>query len=124
MITASAAVLSAVGGGLGACARAYVLAEARAAGLRRIDRAVAAVNVVGSVAAGAVVAADLSPALFALLLTGLLGGFTTLSSWISALVERARPPEERWGALLWAAGDLLTGLAGAAIGYAVVKALG
>ncbi len=122
-MTVSAALLSALGGGLGACARAFVLAEAEAAGVRRIDRAVAAVNVAGSIAAGAALAADLSPALLALILTGLLGGFTTLSSWISALAA-GRPPEERTRALLWAAGDLLAGLAGAAAGYWVVSALG
>lgn len=118
----SAALLAALGGGAGATARAYVLAEAELAGVRRLDRAVAAVNIAGSVAAGALLAASLSPALLALLLTGVLGGFTTLSSWISALAA-GRPPEERTRALLWAAGDLAAGLAGAAAAYAVVSAL-
>jgi CrcB protein len=122
VITLTSALLSTVGGAGGATLRAYVLAEAELRGVRHTDRAVAAVNLVGSAAAGAVVAANPSPALLALLLTGILGGFTTLSSWISALATQ-RPPEERWVALLWAAVDLLTGLGAAAGGFAVVAAL-
>ncbi|MDO9355619.1 MAG: CrcB family protein [Solirubrobacteraceae bacterium] len=122
-MTLTAAVLSAIGGGAGASVRAYVLAEAELAGVQRLDRAIAAVNVIGSTLAGMLLAAGLSPALLALLLTGVLGGFTTLSSWISALTTQ-RPPEERTRALLWAASDLLAGLAGAAAGYWVVSALG
>jgi CrcB protein len=122
VITLTSAVLSTAGGAGGAALRAFVLAEAELRGVRRIDRAVACVNIVGSAVAGALLAAALSPALLALLLTGVLGGFTTLSSWISALATQ-RPPEERWVALLWAAVDLLTGLGAAAGGFAVVAAL-
>ncbi|MGM1059316.1 fluoride efflux transporter CrcB [Saccharothrix sp. Mg75] len=80
--------------------------------------AVLAVNVVGSFALGCV--AGSSPALTALVGTGLCGGLTTYSTFSQdtvTLVEQGRYPK----ALANAAANLVAGVAAAALGHALSR---
>ncbi len=114
-----ALLLSIVGGGAGVTARVIAVALLSGNGIRG-DRATAAVNLLGSFAAGALVAASLSAEWEALLVSGLLGGFTTLSSWISTLAAPELLPERRRSVTAWAITDLAAGLCAAAAGFALV----
>ena len=94
----SAAVWIGIGllGGLGACARVLLGAAVD----RRADRApffpwgTLAVNLAGAFAIGVLAGAGLGEDAYALAATGLLGGFTTFSTWVvdaRLLVGRAGP---------------------------------
>ncbi|WFU91375.1 fluoride efflux transporter CrcB (plasmid) [Rhizobium sp. CC1099] len=86
-----------------------------------------AVNIVGSVVMGAIVAcfalrAGLSPSLKIFLTTGTLGGFTTFSTFSLdsvSLWERG----QTGGAVLYVAASLLFAIAGLVIGMTIVRLL-
>lgn len=80
------AVGVALAAGLGAVLR-HVVAVAVGAG----PRATLLVNVVGSLLAGAVLGADLPDGVTAVLVVGLAGGLTTLSTWAVEVLALRRP---------------------------------
>jgi len=110
-----AAVLVGVGGALGATARHVV-------GLR-IDgrRSVVAVNALGSLALGAVLAAPIGPAATLLVATGACGAFTTFSSFAVETVSTARGGEADV-AVGFAAANLAAALVAFLAGSALVGA--
>lgn len=110
---------AAAGGGVGASARMWVLLRVAGRG-RSTSAALSVINISGSAAAGAIVAARLDPALAALLLSGVLGSFTTLSAWVGDLTLGA----ERSGAALPTARaviELAAGVCAAAVAFTFVS---
>jgi CrcB protein len=116
-VTLVAAAAVAVGGAVGATARAVVgsLLDGR--------RATAVVNVVGSLLLGAVTAAvatgRLSPTVATLLGTGLCGAFTTYSS-LAVETESLLADGDVWTAVRFGGGTLLAAVAGAVVGGWIV----
>ncbi len=118
----------ALGGALGAVLR-VLLVDAVGAWLgREFPYGTLAVNVLGSFGIGVLAvlmlgeAAPLHARWTPLLIPGLLGGFTTFSAYSLesvALVEAGRTGE----AVLYALGSLVLGLAAAALGMVVARAL-
>jgi CrcB protein len=80
------------------------------------------VNVGGSLLLGALVAADVGPAVGALLATGFCGALTTYSTFGYETLRLARDGERRRAAAN-AAASVLAGLAAASLGYALARAL-
>ncbi|MFC6826787.1 fluoride efflux transporter FluC [Halopelagius fulvigenes] len=111
------AVLVGLGGSAGALAR-YGVDTAFGGG----RRATLAVNVAGSVALGAVVAASPPAAVATALGTGFCGAFTTFSSFAVAVAEDTRDgrPDD---AVRYAAVTLGTALVGVAVGTALIGAV-
>lgn len=116
----------ALGGALGAVARALVDQAALRAGIVA-EYGTLAVNLIGSLLAGmlitliverSLISADLRP----LLLTGLLGGFTTFSA-LSLQVSRLVVSGEPAGGVLYAVASVALGVACAALGAAVGRAI-
>ena len=112
------ALLVGAGGVLGALAR-HLLGE-------RIDTRTAdtlVVNVLGSFALGALVAAPVAESLLLLLGTGFCGAFTTFSTFAFETV-RLFETGDRTRAVTVAAANLIGALAAVALGAAVVSVLG
>lgn len=116
----------ALGGAVGAVARALVDQAALRAGIVA-EYGTLAVNLIGSLLAGmlitliverSLISADLRP----LLLTGLLGGFTTFSA-LSLQVSRLFTSGEPASGVLYAVTSVALGVACAALGAAVGRAL-
>lgn len=103
-------VLVGLGGTLGALSRYGV-----DVGLSGGRRSTIAVNVLGSVALGAAVAAPLPTAAATLFGTGFCGAFTTFSSFAVTVAEDAAGGNRR-AAAGYAAGTLCAALAGVALG--------
>jgi CrcB protein len=112
----STALLVGVGGMLGALARFGV--DTRFGG----RRGVFVVNVLGSVALGALVAVPVGSALLLVFGTGFCGAFTTFSSFAVGVVEYAQAGEYRVAAR-YALGTLVAALVGVALGGGAVRAL-
>ncbi|AUV80601.1 camphor resistance protein CrcB [Salinigranum rubrum] len=112
----STALLVGVGGTLGALARFAV--DTRFGG----RRGVFAVNVLGSVALGALGAAPVDSAFLLVFGTGFCGAFTTFSSFAVGVVEHAQAGERRVAAR-YALGTLAAALVGVALGGGAVRAL-
>lgn len=115
----SAVLLVAAGGAAGSVLRFLV----STAGLALLGDAfpwgTLAVNVVGSAAIGALSSVGLPEALRLLLVTGLLGGFTTFSAFsLEAAQLWQRSP---WLAALYVAASLCGGFAGFAAGQGFVR---
>jgi CrcB protein len=108
-------VLVGLGGTLGALAR-YGVDRALSGG----RRSTVAVNVLGSVALGALVASSPSAASAALFGTGFCGAFTTFSSFAVSIAEDAADGE-RGRAIRYALGTLLAALLGVAVGGGLVE---
>ena len=115
----------AIGGALGSCARvllsAAVLRYAGAPSLLGIFL----VNVTGCFAFGVIAAladrhAAITPAMRAFVLAGLLGGFTTFSTYTFDTFALLRDGRIAY-AVANAAGQVLLGLAALWVGYEVVK---
>lgn len=104
----TATVGVALAAGLGAVLR-HLMAAAIGAG----PRATLLVNVAGSALAGAVLGADLSDDVTAVLVVGLAGGLTTLSTWAVEVLALRRPV-----AVGYAVGTLALCVAAAALGRA------
>lgn len=113
----------ALGGAIGAAARYGVVQWASARWGTTFPWGTLAVNITGSLLIG-VLAALLSsrqsdPALRLLLITGVLGGYTTFSAF--SLETLTMLTEQRsLAALAYVGGSVVLGLAAAAIGYAIV----
>lgn len=120
-------LLAALGGALGTVARYLTVAAAARVLGPNFPWGTLAVNVGGSLAIGALMAAigqwwGGSAELRVLLVTGFLGGFTTFSAYsydILELIERRAMLE----ALLYAAGSVVLSVLAAAAGYSAMKAL-
>ena len=108
-------LLDGVGGTLGALARFGV--DARLGG-----RGVFVVNVLGSLALGALVAAPLDDRLLLVFGTGFCGAFTTFSSFAVGVAERAEAGGPS-SAVRYAVATLLAALAGVGVGGLAVRAL-
>lgn len=118
-------LLIAIGGALGSVARfLFSTAVLRASG-SLFPLGTFAVNVAGCVAFGLIAGAaeqrvPLSPDLRAFLLIGVIGGFTTFSSYAFESFSLVRD-----GQLLWASinviGQVIAGVMGLAIGFAVMR---
>ncbi len=121
------ALLAALGGAFGTVARYLTVAAAARLLGPDLPWGTFAVNVTGSLAIGALMAAISqwwggSPELRVLLVTGVLGGFTTFSAFsfdILQLIERRAFLE----ASLYAVGSVLLSLLAVAIGFSAIKAL-
>ncbi|QIB73060.1 CrcB family protein [Halogeometricum borinquense] len=110
-------VLVGIGGTLGALAR-YGVDLALSGG----RRSTLAVNVLGSIALGALVAAPISSTAATVFGTGFCGAFTTFSSFAVSVAEDASDGQ-RWRAVQYAVGTLLAALVGVALGGGVVGML-
>lgn len=112
----AAALLVGVGGAVGALAR--YLVDVVVGG----RRATFAVNVLGSVALGALAAASVGEAASTLAGVGFCGAFTTFSSF-AVDVERLAADGDRPAAARYAAGTLAAAVAGVALGAGAVDLL-
>lgn len=112
----AAAASVGLGGTAGALARFAV--DSRLGG----RRATFAVNVLGSVALGAVTTAPVGGVLGLAAGTGFCGAFTTFSSFAVGVDELARDGR-RMGAAGYAAGTLVAALAGVLVGSTLAAAL-
>lgn len=117
-MSAAELIAAAVGGAGGATLRMAVLEVAARAG-RSNTRALSVVNIAGSAAAGAIAALGLGPVMAALLISGVLGSFTTLSSWIAEFVADAEEDGVR-RPTAWLVAELAAGLAAALLAYRLV----
>jgi CrcB protein len=121
-VTPLVALGVAVAGGAGAVARLLLDAAVSARAARDLPLGTLAVNVSGAALLGLLV--GLAPGGDALELagTGLLGGYTTFSTWMFESHRLAEDGRGRWAAANLA-GSLALGLAGAAAGRALGGAL-
>jgi CrcB protein len=117
--------LIAIGGALGSVAR-YLLSTfvLRATGTL-FPLGTFVVNVIGCLVFGAIAGAasqrvQLAPALRLFLLTGILGGFTTFSSYAFESFTLVRDGQFLWASLN-VAGQVIAGLAGMWAGYVVTN---
>jgi CrcB protein len=117
--------LIAIGGALGSVAR-YLLSTfvLRATGTL-FPLGTFVVNVIGCLVFGAIAGAasqrvQLAPALRLFLLTGILGGFTTFSSYAFESFTLVRDGQFLWASLN-IAGQVIAGLAGMWAGYVVTN---
>jgi fluoride exporter len=117
--------LIAIGGALGSVAR-YMLSTfvLRATGTL-FPLGTFVVNVIGCLVFGAIVGAasqrvQLAPALRLFLLTGILGGFTTFSSYAFESFTLVRDGQFLWASLN-IAGQVIAGLAGMWAGYVITN---
>jgi CrcB protein len=112
-------LLVAAGGALGSVLR-YAVSVLMAASLGTgFPWGTLAVNVLGSTAIGALAALGVDGGWRLLLVTGLLGGFTTFSAFsleTALLWERAW-----WLALVYVLASVALGLAGFALGYGLLR---
>lgn len=114
-----AVLLVALGGALGAAAR-YGVALWLADVAARFPWHTLAVNLVGSFALGALVALSMRDATRLLVLTGLLGGFTTFSTFsveVLALFQSGRPV----AALAYAGISVLGGVLCSLVGFGLAR---
>jgi CrcB protein len=86
------------------------------------SRGVLVVNVLGSVALGALVAAPLDGQVLLVFGTGFCGAFTTFSSFAVRVAERAEA-DEIGGAVRYAALMLVAALVGVSVGATAVQAV-
>lgn len=112
-------VAVAAGGALGSAAR-YVLAEAWPSAPHGFPWATFITNVTGCLAIGLLLGVGRPPAVRAFLSTGVLGGFTTFSTYAVQSDElwRADLP---WPALAYLAGTLVAALAAVRLGTLAVR---
>ncbi len=117
--------LIAIGGALGSVAR-YLLSTfvLRATGTL-FPLGTFVVNVIGCLVFGAIAGAasqrvQLAPALRLFLLTGILGGFTTFSSYAFESFTLVRDGQFLWASLN-VAGQVIAGLAGMWAGYVITN---
>jgi CrcB protein len=117
--------LIAIGGALGSVAR-YLLSTfvLRATGTL-FPLGTFVVNVIGCLVFGAIAGAasqrvQLAPALRLFLLTGILGGFTTFSSYAFESFTLVRDGQFLWASLN-IAGQVIAGLAGMWAGYVITN---
>jgi CrcB protein len=112
-------LLVAAGGALGSVLR-YAVSVLMVASLgASFPWGTLAVNVLGSTAIGAMAALGVEGGWRLLLVTGLLGGFTTFSAFsleTALLWERAW-----WLALVYVLASVVLGLAGFALGYGLLR---
>jgi len=114
------ALLVALGAALGAPLRVLVDVEVRRLVGQRLPWGIAAVNVSGCLLAGALVGAAPPASALALLGTGVLGGYTTFSTYALHTVQLGEVG--RVGAAVgYAAGSAAVSLAAAALGYALTS---
>ena len=125
-VASSPATLAAVfmAGGVGATLRVLLSGRIEQALVERLPHAgVLVVNLIGCLAIGVAAAAISSGHWRAVVLGGLLGGFTTYSTFALFTVELIG--EQRWGILAaQLLGHLVGGVACVWLGFALVRALG
>jgi CrcB protein len=118
-------LLIAIGGALGSVARyLFSLSVQRAAGTL-FPVGTFAVNVVGCLVFGAIAGAaeqrvQLDPAVRMLLLVGVLGGFTTFSTYAFESLSLVRDGQFAWAAIN-VAGQVVGGLVGMWAGYVLTN---
>ena len=116
----------ALGGAIGAVARALVDQAAFRTGIAA-EYGTLAVNLIGSLLAGVLITAIVERSLISaelrpLLVTGLLGGFTTFSA-LSVQLSRQLTSGDYASGALYAVASVVLGVACAALGAAVGRAL-
>lgn len=111
-------LLVAVGAAVGAPLRYLVDSAVQRVAGGDLPYGTLAVNVTGSLAVGVLVGSGIGSSWFALLGTGLCGGFTTYSAYAYETVALARDRRSGFG-LLYALGSLALGLAAALGGLLV-----
>jgi fluoride exporter len=113
-----------IGAGLGACAR-YALGEALNRVLPQMPLGTLAANLIGGYLVGAAIAllawrSELSPLWRLFIITGVLGGLTTFSTFSAEVVRSLERGEPGW-ALATAAAHLAGSLALTALGLWTVR---
>jgi CrcB protein len=121
----SAPLLLAIGllGGAGAVVRFLVDGAVSARLGKRFPYGILAVNLSGAFALGVLVGAALDGDAYRLLGTGLLGAYTTFSTWMFDAERLATADERRGAAALYIVMSLLLGLAAVWLGRQVGRAL-
>jgi len=114
------ALLVALGAALGAPLRVLVDVEVRRLVGQRLPWGIAAVNASGCLLAGALVGAAPPASALSLLGTGVLGGYTTFSTYALQAVQLGQLGRTR-AAVGYAAGSAVVSLAAAALGYALTS---
>jgi CrcB protein len=117
--------LIAIGGALGSVARYLISTFVLRATGTLFPLGTFVVNVIGCLVFGAIAGAasqrvQLAPALRLFLLTGILGGFTTFSSYAFESFTLVRDGQFLWASLN-VAGQVIAGLAGMWAGYVVTN---
>jgi CrcB protein len=117
--------LIAIGGALGSVARYLISTFVLRTTGTLFPLGTFVVNVIGCLAFGAIAGAasqrvQLAPALRLFLLTGILGGFTTFSSYAFESFTLVRDGQFLWASLN-VAGQVIAGLAGMWAGYVVTN---
>jgi CrcB protein len=117
--------LIAIGGALGSVARYLISTFVLRTTGTLFPLGTFVVNVIGCLAFGAIAGAasqrvQLAPALRLFLLTGILGGFTTFSSYAFESFTLVRDGQFLWASLN-IAGQVIAGLAGMWAGYVVTN---
>jgi CrcB protein len=117
--------LIAIGGALGSVARYLISTFVLRTTGTLFPLGTFVVNVIGCLAFGAIAGAasqrvQLAPALRLFLLTGILGGFTTFSSYAFESFTLVRDGQFLWASLN-VAGQVIAGLAGMWAGYVITN---
>jgi CrcB protein len=117
--------LIAIGGALGSVARYLISTFVLRTTGTLFPLGTFVVNVIGCLAFGAIAGAasqrvQLAPALRLFLLTGILGGFTTFSSYAFESFTLVRDGQFLWASLN-IAGQVIAGLAGMWAGYVITN---
>ncbi len=117
-MTVPVAIGVALVGGLGAVLRVVVTAAVSAREGHRLPWGTLVVNLTGAFALGLLAGAGVSGTAFELAGTGLLGGYTTFSTWM-AETDRLAAEGHRDRSAAYVALSLAAGLAVAALGHAL-----
>lgn len=117
-MTVPVAIGVALLGGLGAVLRVVVTSAVSAREGHRLPWGTLVVNITGAFALGLLAGAGVSGTVFDVAATGLLGGYTTFSTWM-AETDRLAVEGHRDRAVAYVALSLLAGLAVAALGHAL-----
>ena len=116
----------AIGGAIGSLLRYYVAGAIQSAAWPGFPWGIFFVNISGGFVMGVIaelsaLKLNLTPELRAFLTVGILGGYTTFSTYSVEIFELAMVRKQPWLALAYALGSVAAGFVGAALGWAAAE---